>query len=128
MAREATSQGFDFLERLRDEWKSGSNRFDRPGELLLGAFADEELIAVGGLNRDPFLHDPSIGRLRRIFVCTAWRGQGVGAKLVELLISQAHSHFRQVRLRAATPASARIYERLGFRRVENDTATHLLTF
>jgi hypothetical protein len=47
LEREAVSQGFGMLTRLRKEWETGANRFDRAGEVLLGAFR------AGGAGRGP---------------------------------------------------------------------------
>ena len=46
---EAAGEGHAFLARLRDEWQSGVLRFERPGEILLGAFGDGRLIGIGSI-------------------------------------------------------------------------------
>lgn len=51
---EAAGEGFRFVEELVAEWHEGTNRFAKPGEVFLGAFRAADLIAVGGLNRDPY--------------------------------------------------------------------------
>src|SRR5579875_2809299 len=38
LREESVKQGFTMLTRLASEWEAGTNRFDRPNELLLGAF------------------------------------------------------------------------------------------
>jgi len=124
---ESIAQGFQFLSTLQAEWHSGANRFLQPGECLVGAFNGSELAAIGGLNRDPFLGDPAIGRIRRIYVRSAARGNGLGTALVRFLLAEAQPHFRQVRLRAATPQAARLYELLGFRAIADPDATHATT-
>lgn len=63
---EAIAEGFNFIDTLVGDWADGSNRFDGPGEVLLGCFDRGELIAVGGLNVDPFAGNPGIGRIRRV--------------------------------------------------------------
>ena len=55
LAREARASGHVFLDRLIADWHSGANRFDKPGECLLGLFDGDRLVAIGGLNRDPYL-------------------------------------------------------------------------
>jgi hypothetical protein len=45
----ASDEGFRFVNRLVAEWHSGTNRFDQPGELLVGAFQADNLLAVCGL-------------------------------------------------------------------------------
>ena len=130
---EACAEGYNFLDTLMREWETGANRFDAPGETLLGRFeggkfVEAHFVAIGGLNRDPFAEQPEIGRLRRIYVRAAWRGKGIGAMLVTALVMQARGHFRCVRLRAENPAAARLYERMGFLPIVNPDATHILHF
>lgn len=127
LVRESEEQGFDFLDRLIDNYENGSNRFDQPGEGLFGVYDGETLIAIGGLNCDPFLFDPFVGRVRRVYVASAYRRQGVGKMLLEAIISAAKGHFKLLTLRADTPDAAALYEGLGFQtepRIEN--ATHHL--
>jgi len=126
MAAEAAAEGFEFLDRLAAEWQTGANRFDGPGETLLGVFDGEELVAIGGLNRDPFLGDPAVGRIRRIYVREAWRNTGIGTDLVSALLARAAETFEQVRLRAVSRDAARLYERLGFLPIDDAHATHAL--
>ena len=127
LRREARDEGYSFLDRLVEDWLSGENRFDGPGEVFCGCF-DSELMAVGGLNRDPFLADPEVGRIRRMYVHPAWRNRGVGEALVRWLLASARGSFRGVRLRAENAAAARLYERVGFTPIIDPQATHILTF
>jgi GNAT superfamily N-acetyltransferase len=133
LCAEARAEGYNFLDTLVREWESGANRFDAPGETLLGchsygSFVEGNLIAVGGLNCDPFARQPEIGRLRRVYVRAAWRRKGIGGLLVTALLTQARSHFQCVRLRAENPAAARLYESMGFLPIVNPDATHILQF
>ena len=123
---EARAQGYSFIETTVAEWESGVNRFDGPGELFCGVFDGESLIAVGGLTMDPFLRQPDIARIRRVYVLAAWRNQGVGASMVNFLVGEAEKHFRAVRLRAENSDAARLYERLGFQPLAEKDATHVL--
>jgi GNAT superfamily N-acetyltransferase len=124
---EAFTEGFDFIERLIKEWSSGENRFDAPGEILCGYLDQGRVVAVGGLNRDPFVALPDIGRIRRVYARPGWRHQGVGRSLVTVLIEHARQNFRCVRLRADNPNAARLYESIGFLPCSNANATHTLT-
>jgi len=123
---EARAEGYDFLDTLVREWATGENRFDQHGEILLGCFEHDTLIAVGGLNRDPFLNDACVGRIRRVYVRLASRNQGTGRVLVTALIEHAREHFSSVRLRAENPGAARLYEHLGFVPIQDPNATHAL--
>jgi predicted GNAT family acetyltransferase len=86
------------------------------------------LVAVGGLNRDPFLDNPSIGRIRRVYVRPAWRKQGLGTAIIGWLLNHARRHYKCVRLRAENPAAARLYEKLGFMPIVDPNATHIFYF
>lgn len=125
---EAQAEGYNFIERLANEWQSGMNRFDAPGEMLCGHLENGLLVAAGGLNRDPFADRAEVGRIRRVYVRPAWREKGIGAALMSALIKEARRSFACVRLRAENPGAARLYERLGFEPIADANATHILTF
>ena len=125
---EAKKEGYDFIDTLIDEWASGANRFQAPGEILCGYLDRGRLVAVGGLTIDPFTTDPDTGRIRRIYVRSAWRNQGVGRALVSFLVEEARKSFRFVRLRAENASAARLYERIGFIPIDDSGATHTLSF
>jgi GNAT superfamily N-acetyltransferase len=124
----AAGEGFRFLDRLVDEWGSGTNRFDKPGELLIGAFRADSIIAVCGLNRDPYADRDEIGRLRHLYVRPSARCCGVGSALVGHLLSRAEEAFRVVRLRTATPGASALYIRHGFVLVTDPAASHVKVF
>jgi GNAT superfamily N-acetyltransferase len=125
---EAFAEGYDFVQTLVEEWASAENRFSAPGETLCGHLEQGLLVAVGGLNCDPFGGRPDMGRIRRVYVRPAWRNKGIGRALVISLIDQARTHFRCVRLRAENEEAARLYERIGFSPLESPDATHILIF
>ncbi len=120
----AASEGFNFMTRLLAEWRSGTNRFDKPGECLLGAFEGGRMIGIGGLTIDPYLPAGDAGRLRRLYVAPSARRRGIGAALVDALLQHASGQFRLVRLTTDTKAGAGFYLRCGFFQVDDDSATH----
>ncbi len=124
LVAESEREGFRFLARLVREFEDGSNRFDAPGEALLGCYRGAELVAVGGLNRDPYSPEPRVGRLRHLYVSPAFRRRRVGRTLVDALVAAARPHFDVLQLRTDTPAAARFYEALGFAAVALPHATH----
>jgi GNAT superfamily N-acetyltransferase len=125
LAQAGEREGFEFVRRLELEWCSGTNRFELPGELLLGVLFGGELGAIGGLNRDPYLSDPAVGRVRHVFVAPERRNGGVGSALVRAIVAAGVPRFQRIRLRTANPRSNVFYERLGFKRLVADpTATH----
>ena len=128
LLKEAQAEGYDFVDTLVDDWASGTNRFDGPGEALFGHRDQGSLVAVGGLNLDPFAGRPDMGRIRRVYVRQAWRNAGIGRALVSSLTEEARKSFRSVRLRAENADAARLYERMGFVAVTEADATHIMVF
>ena len=128
LAQEARGEGYGFVDLTLRDWGAGRDCFDGPGGLFCGSFEGAVLVAIGGLSRDPYLNDPQVGRLRRIYVRAAWRRLGVGMQVVEFLLAEAKKSFRVVRLRAENEGAARLYERLGFCPVMDPDASHTLRF
>jgi GNAT superfamily N-acetyltransferase len=94
---ESERDALRFLRRLLDEWASGRNRFDRPGEALFGARLDRGLVGVCGLNLDPYAASPAVGRVRHLYVLTTHRRRGVGRRLVEGIVLAAAGRFDTLR-------------------------------
>jgi aminoglycoside 6'-N-acetyltransferase len=129
LAHEATGQGLDFMRRLMDDYRSGANRFDKPGEALFGVYDESRLIGVGGLNIDAYANDPRISRVRHVYVLASHRRCGAGRALVTAIMSQAMHVFDVLRLRTNTREGAAFYESLGFDRLEDPSqATHAVRF
>lgn len=120
----SVEEGFDFVERLVRFWEDGSNRFDRPGEILIQVRSGPALVAVGGLNVDPYLDDSSVGRIRHVYVLPSARGSGVGSLLIRSLLEHGSGRFSRIRLRVGTPDGGPFYEALGFAATDEDNATH----
>jgi ribosomal protein S18 acetylase RimI-like enzyme len=123
---EAGASDGRFLFRLRDRWIDGSERFERPGELLLGAFAEGGLVGVGGISHDPYEPEDSLARLRHVYVLTKCRRGGIARTLVTMLIEHGRKHFRVLRLHTSNEAAARLYESLGFAAADQGRETHRL--
>ena len=120
LAAEALAEGFRFVERLRDDWVAGSNRFDLPGEAFFVARSGRALIGVCGLNRDPYTSDVSCGRLRRLYVRGEARRRGVARALTHSVLDVARASFSVVRLRTLDPEARAFYRSLGFSVVESN--------
>jgi len=111
---ESEQAGLRLVRTLVDEWASGANRFDRPGEVLLGARIDGRLVGVCGLNVDPYAADERVGRVRHLYVTEAYRRHGIGRRLLADVVAAARGPFDRLRLRTANLEAARFYEAMGF--------------
>ncbi len=126
LERHATSEGYSFVTRTRLEWESGANRFDQPGETFYLALSHGRPVGTCGLNRDPYIDDPRVGRLRHLYVHPDHRRTGVAETLVMSCLSDAPAHFGQVRLRTSNPAADALYRSVGFQPIHDDTASHMI--
>jgi GNAT superfamily N-acetyltransferase len=124
---ESEANGLRFVRRLADEWASGANRFDRPGEALFVARIAGQPVGVCGLNVDPYADGPGVGRLRHLYVLSTHRRRGVGRQLVTEVIQAARGAFDTLRLSTRNPEAAQLYERLGFQRcADAGDCTHIM--
>jgi ribosomal protein S18 acetylase RimI-like enzyme len=124
---ESEQQGFRFVRRLVQEWESGDNRFDRPGEALFVARVGVDVVGVCALSVDSYTGDPKVGRVRHLYVLVPHRRSGVGEQLVADVLEAARGRFERLHLRTTNPTAARLYERLGFRRTfDARDRTHVL--
>ena len=120
-------EGFRFVQRLRDEYTSGQNRFDRPGEALLTARELQTVIAVIGLNLDPHGR-PGVMRVRRFYVLPEHRSVGLGQKMLLEVIELARmANAQTLELSTDHPRASRFYERNGFEVIRAEHATHRLS-
>ncbi len=127
LVQASLAEGFGFLERLREEWETGANRFARPGEVLFEARRRGHLVGICGLNRDPYLDPGSAGRVRRLYVAPEARRLGIARRLVRQVLREAHGTFTLLRLRTDTREGALFYQALGFHPTAGvATATHEL--
>ncbi len=119
---EASATGFHALSRLLDEWQSGRNRFDQPGEAIFIANDNGKIVGVCGLNRDPYLGDPTVGRVRHLYVALDHRRNGIGTRLVRAVMGVAMGSFTRVRVRTDSPDADVFYRSLGFMRFADEAA------
>ena len=121
------AEGYNFVQKLWDEYRSGENDFRGQGDILLGIYDDNQLVGVGGVHRDPYLNLLTVGRIRHVYVLPEHRRGGVGKMLVQALIDHGTSYFTTFTLRTMTDHGQAFYTALGFHhepRYEN--ATHWL--
>jgi N-acetylglutamate synthase-like GNAT family acetyltransferase len=115
LEKEAVGEGFRFLTRLITEWHSGKNRFNAPGECLMAAYRNHQLIGIGGLSVDPYV-EKNMARLRRVYVSASSRRHHVGQALVKALVAHAALRFQSVCLFTDTAVGDAFYLKCGFMR------------
>ncbi|MEM7378320.1 MAG: GNAT family N-acetyltransferase [Pseudomonadota bacterium] len=110
-------EGYGMVWTLVERFHSGENTFSLQGEALFVARCHGALVGIGGLNVDPYFGDPSLGRLRHVYVLPSAREGGVGRALVARIERAAHGHFRKIQLRSPNAAASAFYVALGYRPV-----------
>ena len=126
LAPDAEADGYTFVSKMVAEWRDGTNRFDQQGEGCWGVRTNGRLVAVGGLNVDPYLTDLDVGRVRHLYVALANRRSGYGSRILTRIVAEAAQHFSVLRLRTFNPVAAAFYVAEGFTEVFGDEfCTHL---
>jgi GNAT superfamily N-acetyltransferase len=121
LVEESALEGFQFLTRLRQEWRESINRFSANGEALFAVMEGQQLVAIGGINRQ----SEACGRLRRLYVAIGSRRKGIGRLLVGHILEFSRGHFSRIVLRTDNPEADHFYLSLGFSHVRgDDNATH----
>jgi GNAT superfamily N-acetyltransferase len=115
LANQSKGEGFRFVERLIIDYKNGRNTFNHFGEGLFGVFNEEDiLVAIGGLNKDPFSNEPHIGRLRRFYVSKEYRRIGIGSLLLKRIIDEAKGYYKILVLHTDSEQADEFYSSIGF--------------
>ena len=127
LCAESKAEGFEFVERLHEDWTTGRNRFDARGEAFFAARVEGRLVGVCGLNRDPFTARDDTGRLRRLYVLPGYRRQGIAGDLTRAALRLARENFDLVRLRSLDVGGRAFYEAFGFTPTSSEPeATHVI--
>ena len=109
LRKEARGQGYRMLDTLATEWESGVQRFAHPNEALFAAYAEDQLVGVGGITLE--VSFPGAMRMRRFYIALAHRRTGVGCALATALLDSAHG--RTITANAAA-GSEPFWESFGF--------------
>lgn len=126
--QESLAEGFTLVKRMKENWEYGSNRFDRLGEIYLGAYINDQLVGVGGINIDPYQLEINVGRLRHLYVLKEFRRLGVAKKIVEYIIEHSGPYFKVIRLRSNDndQTGNLFYQSMNFKEVNTDKVSHIL--
>lgn len=119
----ADDEAFGMLTVLKEEWESGANRFDGPGEALVAALDGAVLAGLGAISRDHDLEGAL--RMSRFYVYPPYRRQGVGRAIAEFLLQLPEVEDKVVTLSAPHAEAARFWEALGFVRDPKEGHTHI---
>jgi len=114
LAAAASGEAFRMVDRLILDHDDGSNTFSRPGESLWFVRHHERVIAVGGINIDPYYEIPTLGRIRHLYVHPDFRRCGVGTRLMRSIEASGAQHFQSFQLFTANEDASRFYESLGY--------------
>ncbi|MCP2035903.1 GNAT superfamily N-acetyltransferase [Planomicrobium sp. HSC-17F08] len=115
LVEESEAEGYRFLRRLVTQYEDGTNTFNQPGEVLYGVWDQQgHLVAIGGLNRDPYSSKEGVGRLRRFYISPNARRQGIGTKLLKEIIDFGRNHFKEIVVRTDSSTADAFYRANGF--------------
>ncbi|MBM7703724.1 GNAT family N-acetyltransferase [Metabacillus iocasae] len=117
LLQESMNEGYSLIDRLANEYFSGINRFTNRGEALFGVYDEEErLIALGGINRNPYSKEEKVGRLRQFYVMKSYRRQRIGTELVQTIMDYAQNYYSTIVLSTDSREGDLFYRSLGFER------------
>lgn len=127
LIEECSAEGFAFMKKLEDEYLSGSNRFDKHGEVLYAAYHNNQIVGICGLNLDPYEEKPTIGRVRHLYVAKEYRRLGIARQLVTQIIHEAKQHYHELTLRTYNREADKFYRSIGFStNSDYKSVTHIL--
>ena len=125
LVSEAVSSGHAWASEFQATWMS--RPFTDEGEALLLASEGNRLLPMAAITADPFVDDPTTGRLRFIYVRQTARRRGIADRMVGDCLALARGRWRTLRLHTDNAFAARLYERHGFHRSGSDPrATHTM--
>jgi len=125
LRKESKKEGYNHIEKLINDFKSGVNKFSKPGEALIVYERNNKIVGICGLNVDSI--DPERGRIRRLYVLPQYRKQEIGKKLVKELIDYSAKNFKSVSTNIGRLDISGFYKKLGFKKYDKEKGiTHLL--
>ena len=128
LIQESEKEGYRFVSRLASEYEDGTHRFSEQGEAIYGAWDGEELIAIGGLFRNPASEAENSARLFRFYTLPEYRRKGVGSELLQAISENAKGHFKEITTKTESAKADSFYRANGFIFDERSPdTTHVLT-
>ena len=117
--REALASNSEaFSSSLVEEWDMADEVLEAwiENNLIIGAFAGREAVAMAGLRRLASHKVTHRAELWGVYLRPAWRGTGTADRLMQALIEHCERGIRQLELNvvAGNPAAVAYYRRHGF--------------
>ncbi|MFJ7972660.1 GNAT family N-acetyltransferase [Psychrobacillus sp. NPDC096389] len=112
LIQESEKEGYRFVSRLATEYEDGTNRFSEQGEALFGAWDGEELVAIGGINRNSKSKDAA--RLQRAYTLPNYRRKGIGSELFNAIFVHAREQFNEITTKTESAKADAFYRANGF--------------
>lgn len=127
LIQESEKEGYRFVSRLASEYEDGTNRFSEQGEALYGVWEGQELVAIGGLNRNTTGPEEHSARLHRFYILPEHRRKGIGSELCKTISSNAKGQFQEITTRTESAKADAFYRANGFTFDERSPdVTHVL--
>jgi len=118
LEREPQAFGESVAEHQAKSVEDVQTRLRASHDFVIGAFAEDRLVGTAGFYRVQNAKERHKGRIWSVYVSEAWRGQGVGRKLLVELLRKAREQpgLESVLFMVATEQTAarELYLSLGF--------------
>jgi len=101
------------FQNFTDELKTINKQYNKPGGALLIAYNGEDAIGCAGLR----MINSEVTELKRMFVLTEYNGQGIGKKMLGIIIDIAHElKYKKIKLDTLPGMiqAQRLYRSFGF--------------
>lgn len=112
LIQESEKEGYRFVSRLATEYEDGTNRFSEQGEALFGVWDGDEIVAIGGLNRNS--KSTGAARLQRAYTLPNYRRKGIGSELFNALFAHAKGEFNEITTKTESAKADAFYRANGF--------------
>lgn len=128
LVAESEEEGYRFLTRLVNDYEDGSNTFNKDGEALFGVWeGSDKLVAIGGINQNPYTENKDEARLRRFYIQGDIRRKGVGSLLLSELVNHAKGNFSKITCRTESAKADKFYRANGFEEThDTPDTTHVM--
>lgn len=128
LIQESEKEGYRFVSRLASEYEDGTNRFNEQHEALYGVWEDDQLVAIGGLNRNHDNTKEDSARLHRFYTLPEYRRKGIGSELCKRISEDAKGKFKEITTKTESAKADAFYRANGFTFEERSPdTTHVLT-